>query len=252
MNNIVYGFHSVSPLIWQSPETIQIIYVDGKRQDKRTQDLLDAANDKKVAVELVGAAKLDKISATNKHQGVVAVLLETVSKKDISLKSVLKNLADKPDSTLVVLDGITDPHNLGAIIRTCDCFGVDAVIIPKDNSANVNATVAKVSSGAINNVPVIVVNNLACTLEDIKEQGYWIAGTTLSERSVELFDFVPDKRMVWVMGSEGDGIRRLVAENCDYLVSIPMFGNTQSLNVSVATGVVLSYAKYQGKKCNYK
>lgn len=247
MNNIVYGFHSVSPLIWQSPETIQIIYLDGKRQDKRTQDLLDAANDKNVAIELVGAAKLDKISGTNKHQGVVAILLETVSKKDLNLKTILKNLADKPDSTLVVLDGITDPHNLGAIIRTCDCFGVDAVIIPKDNSANVNATVAKVSSGAINNVPVIVVNNLACTLEDIKEQGYWIAGTTLADRSVSLFDFVPDKRMVWVMGSEGEGIRRLVAENCDYLVSIPMFGNTQSLNVSVATGVILSYAKYQSK-----
>lgn len=248
MNNLVYGFHSVSPLVWQSPETIQIVYLDGKRQDKRTQDLLDAANDKNVAIELVGAAKLDKLCGSNKHQGVVAVLLEKLSKKDISLKAVLKELADKPNSTLMVLDGITDPHNLGAIIRTCDCFGVDAIIIPKDNSANVNATVAKVSSGAINNVPVIVVNNLACTLEDIKEADYWIAGTTLADRSVNLFEFKPDQRMAWVMGSEGEGIRRLVAENCDYLVSIPMYGNTQSLNVSVAAGVVLSYAKYSAQR----
>lgn len=248
MNNLVYGFHSVSPLIWQNPDAIEVIYLDGKRQDKRSQDLLSAAKDAGVVVEMVSGSKLDRISATNKHQGVVAVLIEQVSKKDLNIKSVLNDLQDKNSSIIVVLDGITDPHNLGAIIRSCDCFGVDAIILPKDNSASINPTVAKVSSGAINNVPVVVVNNLSRTLEEIKEFGYWIAGTTLADSSVNLFDFKPDNKIVWVMGSEGDGIRRLVAENCDHLVSIPMYGNTQSLNVSVATGVVLSYTRYSTQK----
>lgn len=248
MNNLVYGFHSISPLVWQNPDAIEIIYLDGKRQDKRSQDLLSAAKDAGVVVEMVSSSKLDKISATNKHQGVVALLIEQVSKKDLNIKSVLNDLQDKDTSIIIVLDGITDPHNLGAIIRSCDCFGVDAIVLPKDNSASINPTVAKVSSGAINNVPIVVVNNLARTLEEIKDFGYWIAGTTLADSSVNLFDFKPDNKIVWVMGSEGDGIRRLVAESCDHLVSIPMYGKTQSLNVSVAAGVVLSYTRYSTQK----
>lgn len=247
MQNIVYGFHSVSPLVWQNPDSIEVIYLDGKRNDKRVSELLATAKEAGVVIEMVNATKLDKIASSNKHQGVVAVLVEQISKKDLSIKTILAELQERESSIIVVLDGITDPHNLGAIIRSCDCFGVDAVIVPKDNSASINSTVAKVSSGAINNIPVVVVNNLARTLDDIKEYGYWIAGTTLADTSVSLFDFKPDKKMVWVMGSEGDGIRRLVAESCDYLVSIPMFGNTQSLNVSVATGVVLSYNRYVTK-----
>jgi 23S rRNA (guanosine2251-2'-O)-methyltransferase len=247
MNNLVYGFHSVSPLIWQNPSAIEVIYLDNKRNDKRSNDIKLAADEAGVVIELVSSVKLDKISATNKHQGVVAVLVEQIAKKDLSLKAVLAELCEKDNSIIMVLDGITDPHNLGAIIRSCDCFGVDAIVIPKDNSASINPTVAKVSSGAINHVAVVVVNNLARSLEEIKDQGYWIAGTTLAESSISLFDFKPDKKMAWVLGSECDGIRRLVAENCDYLVSIPMYGNTQSLNVSVAAGVVLSYNRYAQK-----
>ncbi len=248
MADLIYGFHSVSPLLWQSPEKVAIIYLDNKRQDKRVTELLQLAEEKSISIELVNTTKLDKMCGNSKHQGVVAELSESIAKKSMTLKAVLDELSDKTDSTLVVLDGVTDPHNLGAIIRSCDCFGVDAVIIPKDNSASVNATVAKVAVGAINNVPVIIVNNLARSLEEIKDAGYWIAGTTLAERSVSLFEFKPDRRMTWVMGAEGTGIRRLVAENCDYLVSIPMYGKTQSLNVSVATGVVLSYSKYTQEK----
>lgn len=247
MQNLVYGFHSVSPLVWQNPDSIQTIYVDAKRNDKRVSELLAEAKAAGIVVEMVAATKLDKIAATNKHQGVVAILVEQITKKDLSIKTILAELQERDASLIVVLDGITDPHNLGAIIRTCDCFGVDAVIVPKDNSANINPTVAKVSSGALNNIPVVVVNNLARTLDEIKEYGYWIAGTTLADTSISLFDFKPDEKMVWVMGSEGDGIRRLVAESCDYLVSIPMYGNTQSLNVSVATGVVLGYTRYLQK-----
>ncbi len=248
MADLIYGFHSVSPLLWQNPEKVAVIYLDNKRHDKRVAELSQLAEENSISIELVNTAKLDKMCGNSKHQGVVAELSESIAKKSMTLKAVLDELNDKTDSTLVVLDGVTDPHNLGAIIRSCDCFGVDAVIIPKDNSASVNATVAKVAVGAINNIPVIIVNNLARSLEEIKDAGYWIAGTTLAERSVSLFEFKPDRRMAWVMGAEGTGIRRLVAENCDYLVSIPMYGKTQSLNVSVATGVVLSYNKYSQEK----
>lgn len=245
-NSFIFGFHSINPLIWQQPETIEVLYLDNKRHDKRAAELIKVAQEKNISVELVSNRYLDNLIKSNKHQGVIAKLTEEVSKtKTYTLKGILSDLADKIISTIVVLDGVTDPHNFGAIIRTCDCFGVDAVIIPKDNSVGVNATVAKVSSGAINNVPVVVVNNVVTALEEMQEVGYWIAGTTLHETSVNLFEFKPDNKMVWVMGSEGSGLRRLVAETCDHLVSIPMFGNTQSLNVSVASGVVLSYSKYR-------
>ena len=242
-NKLIYGFHSVSSLVWQDPMLIETIYLEQKRQDKRTQELITIAKEHNILLELVNNNQLDKLCSSSRHQGVAASLKADLNNK-LSIKELLLKTVEQEYSSIVVLDGVTDPHNLGAIIRSCDCFGVDAVIIPKDNSAGINATVAKVSSGAVSQIPVIVVNNLARTLEEIKDSGYWIAGTTLAEKSVSLFEFKPDKRMVWVMGSEDSGIRRLVQENCDYLVSIPMYGNTQSLNVSVATGVVLSYGKY--------
>lgn len=249
MSNLIHGFHSITPLLWQNPENIEVIYLDNKRKDKRVQEVLDIVNEHQINLELLSGSQLDKLAGSSKHQGIIAKLAtERVTAKQINLKELLKELDSHEKASIVVLDGVTDPHNLGAIIRTCDCFAVDAIIIPKDNSASINATVAKVSSGAINHIPVLVVNNLARTLDEIKEHDYWIAGTTLADRSVSLFDFVPDKKMVWVMGAEGSGIRRLVAESCDYLVSIPMYGSTQSLNVSVATGVILSYAKYTASK----
>lgn len=247
MINFIYGFHAVSGLVWQNPGAIDVIYMALNRNDKRVNELLAIAKEHAIAVESVSNSKLDKMCSSVKHQGVAVQLKDELGKNSINLKVLLTKLALNASSTIVVLDGITDPHNLGAIIRSCECFGVDAVIIPKDNSANINATVAKVSSGAISHIPVIVVNNLSRSLDEIKEFGYWIAGTALSDSSVSLFDFKPDKKMVWVMGNEGTGIRRLVLESCDYTVSIPMYGNTNSLNVSVATGIVLSYAKYMGR-----
>jgi len=246
VNNLVYGFHSVEALLKNKPESIEVVYIDDERQDKRLQVLVGLINDAGLKINLTRGASLDKISAGARHQGVIAVINtdDSSSLPSLTLKQLLDGVSVKENSIVIVLDGVTDPHNLGAIIRTCDCFGVDAVIIPKDNSANINATVAKTSAGAVNYVPVIIVNNLARTLEELKESGYWIAGATLAEGSVDLFGFVPDKKIVWVMGSEDKGIRRLVAEGCDYLVSIPMQGHTQSLNVSVASGVVLSYTRY--------
>ena len=242
--NLIYGFHSITPLLWQDGQSIDKIYLEDKRRDKRVQEVLELVQERGITLEMVTGQYLERLCGSNKHQGIVAQLNTAPAANKTTLKELLTELDQRETATIVVLDGITDPHNLGAIIRSCDCFGVDAIILPKDNSASINATVAKVSSGAINHLPVLVVNNLARTLDEIKEYGFWIAGTTLADRSVSLFDFKPDNKMVWVMGSEGDGIRRLVAESCDYLVSIPMFGSTQSLNVSVATGVVLSHARY--------
>ena len=247
--NSIFGLHSVEALLKNKPEQIEIVYIDSHRQDKRVVQLVELLDQASIKYEYISKNILDKKAPGVNHQGIVAMVANNSSLlPQISFKDFLKEKSASESSIVIVLDGITDPHNLGAIIRTCDCFGVDAVIVPKDNSASVNATVAKTSAGAVNYVPVIVVNNLARTLEELKEHNYWIAGTTLAENSVELFDFTPDKKIVWVMGSEDKGIRRLVAENCDYLVSIPMEGNTQSLNVSVAAGVVLSYTKYVKKK----
>ncbi|MBP9742361.1 MAG: RNA methyltransferase, partial [Burkholderiales bacterium] len=141
--------------------------------------------------------------------------------------------------------------NLGAIIRTAECFGVDAIILPKNNSANINnAIVAKVSSGAINNLAIITVNNLAQAMEELKDHGFWIAGTGLAKDAINLFEFKFDGKLAWVMGNEGSGMRRLVQEHCDYVVTIPLLGNTQSLNVAVATGIVLAYANFMQIKAH--
>jgi 23S rRNA (guanosine2251-2'-O)-methyltransferase len=244
MSNLVYGFHSVSPIIWQDPATIRVLYIADKRQDRRMQELIALAQEKQIDCQVVSQNQLDKLCGNSKHQGVAAELTSTLAQHNLSFKALVAKLAEVDAATIMVLDGVTDPHNLGAIIRSCECFGVAAVILPKDNSASVNATVAKVAAGALKHVPVVVVNNLARSLDELKESGFWIAGTTLAPQSVDLFKFTPTSKMVWVMGSEGQGIRRLVAESCDYLVSIPMVGTTQSLNVSVAAGVVLSYSHY--------
>jgi 23S rRNA (guanosine2251-2'-O)-methyltransferase len=247
-SKFIYGFHSVNSLLLKQQDAVEIVYIDDKRQDKRIIQVLELVKQANLNYKLVTTSQLDKLCTNSKHQGVAIELVDSyATQQALNLPELIEQLSLKDNSVIVALDGVTDPHNLGAIIRSCDCFAVDAVLIPKDNSASVNATVAKVSAGAINHIPVIEVNNLVRSLEQLQEAGYWVAGTTLAERSVDLFAFQPDKKMVWVMGSEDVGIRRLVAETCDYLVTIPMAGNTQSLNVSVATGVVLSYTRY----CSY-
>jgi predicted rRNA methylase len=160
----------------------------------------------------------------------------------LDIKQLLKSIANKAHSTLLILDGITDPHNLGAIIRSAECFGVDAIIIPKNNSANPdNPVVAKTSSGAVFNLPVIVVNNISRCIDSLKQHEFWVAGTALNDSAVNLFEFTPPPKIAWVLGNEGKGLRRLVQENCDYIIKIPLIGKTQSLNVSVACGIALAY-----------
>lgn len=242
MSSIIYGFHSVTSYLNAHPKQIEIIYLDNKRQDKRQQELLALVKLHDIITRFVTTKELDTLGNTDTHQGVVAI---AKPKLQISIKEALASLEEKKNASILVLDGITDPQNLGAIIRTADCFGVNLIILPKNNSANTeNPIVAKVSSGAINNLDIVTVNNISQTLELLKQHEFWIAGTALSKDSISLYDFKFKGRIAWVMGSEGTGMRRLVTEHCDYLITIPMKGQTQSLNVSVATGVVLAYTSF--------
>lgn len=246
MSKYIYGFHSITTYIKNHPHNIEMIYCDNSRQDKRQQELVALAKENNIALTKVPAIELNNLTKTTTHQGAAA---KVKSITQPTLKEILINLENKKNAQILILDGITDPQNFGAIIRTADCFGVDAIIIPKDNSANTDsAIVDKTSSGAINNIAVISVNNLSQAMELLKEYEFWIAGTSLGKNSINLFDFKFEGKLAWVMGSEGTGIRRLVQETCDYLVTIPMQGNTQSLNVSVATGVVLAYANFMQKR----
>jgi|SRR6185437_4667661 len=241
MTDYIYGFHSIEAAVLNSPGSINHILISSNRNDKRLNNLLELIKIHKIELKYV--TDLDKLTGTNKHQGVAAVLKH----KNIKLEfnELLKDLDAKDNAIILILDGITDVHNFGAIIRSSNCFGVDAIIVPKNNSANTdNPTVAKVSSGAINTTPVITVNNLSRIIEQLKEHDFWIAGTAMSANSINLFEFKCNKKIAWVMGNEGSGMRRLVSENCDYLVTIPMQGTTNSLNVSVAAGVVLAYTRF--------
>ena len=248
--NHIYGFHSINAYLEQNSTNVEVIYIDQKRKDrkdKRISELISNAQKHQVFIKPVAYEELDKLCNNQQHQGVVAKITNIINlnNKINTLNDILHRTQDKKDATILILDGITDPHNLGAIIRTADCFGVDAIILPQNNSANINnAVVAKTSSGAIQHVPIITVTNLSRTIQTLKQHDFWIFGTSLTTDSISLTDFTHKGKTVWVMGNEGTGLRRLVTENCDYLVTIPMYGNTQSLNVSVATGVILSYTKF--------
>lgn len=244
MAKFIFGFHSIESYIKTNPTKIDRLYINMERRDKRQQDLLALAKVHNIHIEESTPAKLDSLSSkTANHQGVVAQIQPLVQP---SLDEFLQKIKHLNTAIILILDGITDPQNLGAIIRTSDCFGVNGIIIPKDNSVSYdNEVVAKVSSGAVHHIPIITVNNLSRAMEKIKEEDFWIAGTVLDENAVSLFDFKPSTKLAWVLGNEGSGIRRLVKENCDYYVTIPLYGNTESLNVAVATGVVLAHTRRQ-------
>jgi 23S rRNA (guanosine2251-2'-O)-methyltransferase len=247
MSNIIFGFHSIEALIQANPARLEYLIIENTRNDKRLANLIISAENHQIKIENSDNKHLDKLTSNANHQGVIAYLKPFQTNFD--LKQLLSNVANKPNAVVLILDGITDPHNLGAIIRSADCFGIDAIIIPKDNSANsTNPIVAKTSSGAVNYIPIITVNNLTRSIDQLKEHQFWVAGTSLAKDSVNLFDFKHNGRLAWVLGSEGTGIRRLIAENCDYLVTIPMLGATQSLNVSVTAGVILAYTQFMQQK----
>jgi 23S rRNA (guanosine2251-2'-O)-methyltransferase len=239
-NKMIFGFHAVTARMRHDASSIEEIYIDASRHDRRMQELIRAAEGAKVRIIQADDKRLDGMVGTRRHQGVIAKAGE------LSLARNLDELLDAIEGPplLLVLDGITDPHNLGACLRVADGAGAHAVIAPKDRAVGLNATAAKVASGAADTVPYITVTNLARTLRELKEREVWITGTTEdAEKTHYEADFAVATAIV--MGSEGEGMRRLTRENCDLLVSIPMFGAVESLNVSVASGVCLYEARRQ-------
>ncbi|MFC2971822.1 23S rRNA (guanosine(2251)-2'-O)-methyltransferase RlmB [Azotobacter bryophylli] len=239
----IYGVHAVEALLRHHPKRVKQLWLAEGRQDPRVQTLIELARQARVAVGQRDRRELDEW-AEGVHQGVVA----EVSPSQVWGEAMLDELLDRCEGTplLLVLDGITDPHNLGACLRTADAAGVQAVIVPKDKSATLNATVRKVACGAAEVVPLVAVTNLARTLEKLRQRGLWTVGTA-GEAEQDLYQLDLRGPTVLIMGAEGKGMRRLTREHCDYLVRLPMAGSVSSLNVSVATGVCLFEAIRQRK-----
>lgn len=240
----VYGIHAVDNLLNHRAEQITSIYIDQKRRnDQRIQNLEKLARTKKVKLQNSSFAEFEQLPSTVNHQGVFAIVNSAKTHNETYLEELIIH-ADKP-LFLLILDGVTDPHNLGACLRSADGAGIDAVIAPKDRACGLNATVSKVASGAAESVPFIQVTNLARTLRLLKDSGIWLIGTALEESSQSLYQTRLTGPLAILMGSEGKGLRRLSRELCDQLVYLPMAGDVQSLNVSVATGITLYEAVRQ-------
>jgi 23S rRNA (guanosine2251-2'-O)-methyltransferase len=234
------GFHAVTARLRQHPQSVLAIYVAAGRRDQRARELIERATQAGVAVHAAEPARLRAMAGSDRHQGVVATVDDALPRQE--LDDVLSKLAEPP--LLLVLDGVTDPHNLGACLRSADALGAQAVIVPKDRAVGLTATVAKAASGAVDAVPLVSVTNLVRSLGDMKERGIWIVGAEAAGGE-SLFDADLSGPIAWVLGAEGAGMRRLTREACDRIVSIPMLGTVASLNVSVAAGVCLFATRRQ-------
>ncbi len=235
----IHGFHAVLSRLRHHPESIHVIYLDEGRRDKRARDVLKLAEERGVRVIGTEAARVDDM-AHGKSQGVAALVDSIQLARDLG--ELLEDLTEP--ALLLVLDGVTDPHNLGACLRSADAFGAHAVVAPKDRAASLNATAIKAASGAADSVPYIPVTNLARTLRELKDRDIIIVGTD-QEGGQTVTDADLAGPVALVLGAEGSGLRRLTREHCDVLVRIPMFGQVESLNVSVSAGVCLYEARRQ-------
>ena len=237
---VLFGFHAVGVRLKTTPRSIIEIYYEPTRRDARMRQFLERANEAGVRLIEADGMRLAKLAGSHGHQGVAArveILAQTSSLDDL-----LDGIEGPP--LLLVLDGVTDPHNLGACLRVADGAGAHAVIAPKDHAVGVNATVAKVASGAAETVPYFMVTNLARTLNELKERSIWCIGTS-DGTSKTIYQVDLKVPVALVMGAEGDGMRQLTRKTCDELVGIPMRGAVESLNVSVASGVCLYEALRQ-------
>ncbi len=245
----VYGIHAVDALLRREPRSIVRLSVQRERRDKRMAALLELARNQGVAPNREARAVLDELAGGGRHQGVVAELRAGAGGESDALdwgEPELLAALDTGDTPalVLVLDGVTDPHNLGACLRSADAAGVTAVVVPKDRSAPLNEVARKVACGAAETVPLVTVTNLARTLEALKARGVWLYGAA-GEAEQSLYEVDLSGRIGLVMGAEGAGLRRLTREHCDHLVRLPMAGAVSSLNVSVATGVCLFEAVRQ-------
>ncbi|MBF6616135.1 MAG: 23S rRNA (guanosine(2251)-2'-O)-methyltransferase RlmB [Candidimonas sp.] len=236
-HQVLTGFHAVVARLRHAPDSIKELYVEASRRDKRMQGFVEQAQAASIKVRPVATDRLDGLARGTRHQGVVALAEARTLALDVD--EVLDLLEDRAEPALfLILDGVTDPHNLGACLRTADAAGVHAVIAPRDRAVGLNSTVQRVASGAAETVPYIMVTNLARTMRQLKARDVWLVGTD-DEASASMHQVDARRAMAWVMGAEGEGMRRLTRETCDELVTIPMLGSVESLNVSVASAVCL-------------
>jgi len=240
--SIVFGLHAVRTLLQRHANKVALLYVQRGREDARVSEVLKLAREHNIKVEFRATQDMDQLAGGERHQGVVAKLAKTDNLGEGALDDILDQAGDAP--FVLILDGVQDPHNLGACLRTADAAGVHAVIVPRDRAAGLSAVVRKVAAGAAETVPLVQVVNLARTLRWLKERGFWIVGTD-DEAETSIHAAKLTGALAVVMGAEGTGMRRLTKENCDALLNIPMKGVVESLNVSVATGVVLYEALRQ-------
>ena len=231
----IYGIHAVHTMLKSAPQRVKELYVQRGRLDDRLQKIHKLAEQHGVALQWATVKQLDG-KAEGRHQGVMALC----SPGETYDESFLLKLAEERggDAFFLMLDGVTDPHNLGACLRAADGAGVQAVIVPKDNSVGLTPVVSKVACGAAETMPLVMVTNLTRTLEKLQQQGAWVVGTTGDAEKL-IYDIDLKGPMVLVMGAEGAGMRQLTQKQCDFLVKLPMAGGVSSLNVSVATGICL-------------
>ncbi|MBJ91550.1 MAG: 23S rRNA (guanosine(2251)-2'-O)-methyltransferase RlmB [Alteromonadaceae bacterium] len=238
--DLVFGIHAVEAFLQRAPQDVLELFVMKDRDDKRMQPIIQLARQNGVSVQFCNRKTLDDM-VSGQHQGVVAKARLQSSGNEADLAAIVEQQA-KP--FILILDGVTDPHNLGAILRSADAAGVHAVVAPKDRSVKLTSVVRKVACGAAESVPFITITNLARTMRELQDAGVWIVGTA-GETDTLVYDADLKGPLALVLGAEGEGLRRLTRETCDSLVKIPMFGTVSSLNVSVAAGICLFEAVRQ-------
>lgn len=241
----VYGLHTVQALMANEPERVLELQALNTREDARLNPIVQQARQLGLSVTFRERDALDQLAEGGRHQGVLARVRERVPGDDNDLAALLDDLKTPP--FLLILDAVTDPHNLGACLRTAEAAGVHAVIAPRDKAVGLTPVVRKVACGAAELIPFIQVTNLARTLKQLQERGVWVVGTSLGDGARPFYAIDLKGPLAVVMGAEGSGLRRLTAELCDHLAYIPMAGQIESLNVSVATGVALFEAVRQRK-----
>lgn len=239
---LVLGFHAVLAALEAHPQRVESIWLDAQRDDRRAHEIAQAARAAGIKVHRTPRAKLDQIAEGGRHQGAVARLHSADIPRFDDLPAFIAGLGHDP--FLLVLDGVQDPHNLGACLRTAEGAGVDAVVVPRDQAVGLTPAVRRVAAGAAETVPLFQVTNLARTLTELKEGGVWVVGTA-DEAEGDLYAADLRGPLALVLGGEERGLRRLTRERCDFLVRIPMSGAVSSLNVSVAAGVCLYEAVRQ-------
>lgn len=244
MSRKIFGLHAARSVLEHAPERVRCAWLDSQRRDARLEELKRMLEEEGIAVEITERKRLDRLAASAHHQGIVMEVVLPPEQGEDALEAVLER-GGTP--LFLVLDQVQDPHNLGACLRTCDAVGAAGIIVSKDRTVGLTPTVCKVASGAAETVPLFRVTNLARTLERLKKAGLWIAGAA-GEATQTAFESDLSGPLAIVVGAEGEGLRRLTRDKCDFLIKLPMYGSVESLNLSVAAGVLLYEALRQGMR----